>query len=83
MFVGGCTGSAIRTTTMQSFEPPVASIAAPQEKKTEKDNTVSAIYNGKSGTPVEAVSAIPYWIMENGEAKSESIYFKPLYIVVN
>ena len=80
----GCTGSVIRSTAVPNLEPPVATavVATPEAEKPE-DSVVSAIYNGEARSPHGEINSIPYWVMENGEAKAEHLYFKPLYIVVN
>jgi hypothetical protein len=79
--IAGCTGSAIRGGTMPALDPVVASTA--ETTKENDKNTVSAIYNGADKAPIGMTKSIPYWVMENGEARVEHIYFKPLYIVVN
>ena len=77
--LAGCTGSAIRGSTMPSLNAEtVANV-----KQSKENSTVSAIYNGEDKIPAEMTKSIPYWVMENGEARVEHIYFKPLYIVVN
>jgi negative regulator of replication initiation len=75
----GCTGSVIRTTAFPSFDPMITA----RVKVVKKNDTVSAIYNGESKLPKAMTNSIPYWVIENGKARVEHIYFKPLYIVVN
>ncbi len=79
--LAGCTGSAIRGSAMPTIDPPAAAVSVKVSKN--NDNVVSAIYNGDPTRPSVATKSIPYWVIEDGEARVEHIYFKPLYIVVN
>ena len=60
---------------MPTIEPTIVEVLS--EKR--KDPVASVDLTD----PKTQIRAIPYWVMVNGEAKVEHIYFKPLYIVVN
>lgn len=77
MVLLGCTGAAVRNIgVLPSLEP----IEITNAKETAAE---FMIYSGAATVPEEQTQSIPYWVMTNGKAKIEYIYFKPLYIVVN